>query len=257
MEKSDKFIKTEQVGEFKMTRIFIYHSNPERKMYLEKYIKMYYQKIGCLQNIDTYSNAEEAAAWLKTHGKKADILFLDCTDLPVAMNMAELLRKDNLRASWVYMDGSMEGLCEALLMRPSIYLKDSADKYQIIMAIHKLEDYHRKLQKQYDFIFKFEGYYVRIPFKNISYFESSAKKVTLYLKDRSRTYYFTAKLDGIEQQMPDYFLRCHQSYLVNLKEVRLLDMKDNLFVLNNNEVVPISRRHYSMAKERYEQFLRE
>ena len=237
--------------------IYIYHGNPERKKLLEGYIKAYYKKVNRMQNIESSSQPEEATAWIRKNGKQVDILFLDCTDQTVAVNLASQVRNDNQRVSWVYVDGNIDGLCEALLWRPSAYLENSADAKQIVTVIHRLDRYHRMLQKKNDFSFKFEGEYKRIPFRNISYFESSAKKVTLHLRDRSRTYYFTAKLEEIQKMLPDSFLRCHQSYLVNLDDVRSLDIKEKIFVMSNNDEVLISRRQYTASKERYEQFLKE
>ena len=57
--------------------------------------------------------------------------------------------------------------------------------------------------------------------------------------------------------MPDIFLRCHQSYLVNMEEIRSLDVNEHLFILKNNEDVLISRRQYLAAKEQYETYKKE
>ncbi|HIY52788.1 MAG TPA: LytTR family transcriptional regulator DNA-binding domain-containing protein, partial [Candidatus Agathobaculum merdavium] len=60
-----------------------------------------------------------------------------------------------------------------------------------------------------------------------------------------------------EAQLPSYFLRCHQSYLVNMQQIRKLDTQNHVFLLGNNEEILISRRNYTHAKERYQQFLLE
>ena len=96
---------------------------------------------------------------------------------------------------------------------------------------------------------------MRIPYDEISDFESNAKKVTLRKEDGGETYYFTAKLDDIEQELPSFFLRCHQSYLVNMHKIRSLDTKERTFLLFSGEEILISRRMYTEAKERYQNFL--
>jgi len=238
-----------------MSKIYIYHADPGRLRRLESTIRAYYEAIGRNKRLELFSDSGEAMGWLRKNSGVPDILFVDCRNRTMAENMAELVRADNLRASWVYVDGTIDGLCETLIHRPSAYLRDASDTEQILPVIRQLEDYHRAMQKKRDFIFKFEGDYVYIPFSNICYFESSAKRVTLHLRDRSKMYHFTAKLEEIQKKLPDTFLRCHQSYLVNLEEVRRLDAREHLFIMNNNEDVLISRRMYAAAKERYEQFL--
>lgn len=238
-----------------MFKVFIYHNEQKRKNKLKKAIQLYYEKLGRFPSIESCSNREEAIIWLRKYGNGVDILFLDCSDLNVALTMAQILRDDNLRASWVYVDGDLSGLDDCLLWRPSAKIDDSNDVKQIICTIKNLDSYHRTLQKKYDFVFKYEGEYIHIPFRNITYFESNAKKVTLYLRDKSKNYSFASKLEDIHKMLPGYFLRCHQSYLVNLDEVSRLDLKDHIFILNNNDDVPISRRLFTVVKEQYEHFL--
>jgi len=140
-------------------------------------------------------------------------------------------------------------------LRPSGYVEDLSDAKELLRIIHSVDQFYKLIEKKRDFVFKFEGDYVHIPFKDICYFESNAKKVILHLRDRTHMYYFTSKLEDIQKMLPEHFLRCHQSYIVNLEEVRKLDVKEHLFVLNNNDDVLISRRHYAEAKALYEEFL--
>ncbi len=238
-----------------MHNIFIYHSNPKSKDRIEKVIRAYYHKLGISPGIESYSKKDDAIKWLQKYGSYAEILFFDCSEQAVAINMAQIMRDDNLRASWVYVEGDVEGLYDSLLWRPSAKIDNVLDTRQILFTIKKLDDYHRALRKKYDFIFKYEGEYIHIPFQNITYFDSHEKKVTLHLRDKSRTYCFTAKLEDIQKRLPDNFLRCHQSYLVNLEEVRRVDLLEKIFILNNDDDVLISRRQFPVVKERYKQFL--
>ena len=240
-----------------MMRIFIYHSNLERKKKLEAYIKKYYEKLGSERTIQAFSKMEDAFAWLEKNRKRVDILFIDATNQTDALHLAGKLRQHNQDALWAYVDGTPEGLCEVLILRPSAYIKDLMDGKQIVTCIHQLDGYSRKIQKEHNFFFKYEGEYVSVPFRDIAYFESRAKKVVLHLTDRSRVYNFSAKLDEIQEKMPDIFLRCHQSYLVNMEEIRSLDVNEHLFILKNNEDVLISRRQYLAAKEQYETYKKE
>ena len=186
-----------------------------------------------------------------------DILFIEGTDQTNVLKLAGKLRDNNQEASWAYVDGTAEGLCDALIWRPSAYIKDSTDAKQIVRCIHQLDGYSRQMQKKQNFFFKYEGEYISVPFRDIAYFESRAKKVVMHLTDKSRTYNFSAKLDEIQEKMPDVFLRCHQSYLINMEEIRSLDANEHLFILKNNEDVLISRRQYLVAKEEYEKYKKE
>lgn len=238
-----------------MLKIFIYHNSPQSKDRIEKVVRVYYHKLGGSPDIKAYSKKEDAIKWLQRYGSYADILFFDCSEQEVAINMARTMRDNNLRASWVYVGGDVEGLYDSLLWRPSAKIDNISDMKQIVCTIKKLDDYHRALKRKYDFIFKYEGEYIHIPYQNITYFDSDKKKVTLHLRDKSRTYCFTAKLEDIQKKLPNNFLRCHQSYLVNLEEVRRVDLEEKVFILNNDDDVLISRRQFKAVKERYKQFV--
>ena len=155
------------------------------------------------------------------------------------------------------MDGSPENLYKAMLLQPSAYLPDSADGHAVRTTLSRLERYHQMLQRDLFFSFKCEGEHQRIPYADISYFESSAKKVMLHSVRDGKRYCFAAKLDDLAQGLPSCFLRCHQSYLVNMHMIRSLDTPNHVFRLHSNEEILISRRSYQEAKERYQRFLEE
>jgi len=220
-------------------------------------VRAYFQKVRHPYQLNGYRNPEAVKEYLKGSGKKDDILLLDCSQLAETDEVIKQLRSSTELASWVYMDGELDGLLRSLILRPSAYLADSFDTKAVAAVLQRLVQYHQTLQKKYNFTFKCEGEYIRISYEEISYFESSAKKVTLHLNKQARTYDFSAKLDGIAAQLPGQFLRCHQSYLVNLQHIRRLDAQNHVFILNSNEEILISRRNYTYAKERYQQFLQE
>ena len=112
------------------------------------------------------------------------------------------------------------------------------------------------MEKTRYFTFKCEGEYQRLPVDAILFLESSGKMLTLHQENR-KNYYFRAKLDEIAASLPDSFLRCHQSFLVNLHVIRQLDEKNHVFILQNDDEIPVSRRLYPEAKRMYRLFMSE
>ena len=72
----------------------------------------------------------------------------------------------------------------------------------------------------------------------ILYLESHLHKVTVHSRTRKVDTY--AKLDDLQEQLPDTFARCHRSFLVNLAAVSSLDEND--VILHDGTRLPISRR---------------
>lgn len=81
--------------------------------------------------------------------------------------------------------------------------------------------------------------------RNILYVESDRRRITVHTAQRKSSYY--QRLDTAEQQLGSSFLRCHQSYLVNLRHI--WEMKPGYFLLYNGCVIPISRSRRSQSNE--------
>ena len=84
------------------------------------------------------------------------------------------------------------------------------------------------------------GRQFRYPYTDdILYIDSNRHIVTLHLKDGSEIV-TQDKLNDIESRIGEKrFLRCHQSYLVNMDQVA--DVKED-FILKNGNMVPIRVR---------------
>lgn len=63
------------------------------------------------------------------------------------------------------------------------------------------------------------------------------------------------KLSDIETELDDsHFLRCHQSYLINMDYVL---QADKSFILTDGSIVPIRKRELGKIKEQYYDFIKE
>lgn len=88
---------------------------------------------------------------------------------------------------------------------------------------------------------------VAIPHRDIVYLESLGHIVNIHTKAEVITVY--EKLDRLAHQLPDGFLRCHKSFLVNMRCIRRF-LEQNV-LLENGASVPISRARYAGAKAAY------
>ena len=86
-----------------------------------------------------------------------------------------------------------------------------------------------------------------IKLEKIRYVMSDKRKLIVCLEDSELTYY--CKLDDVEESLGESFLRCHQSYLVNMKKIKQF-VEDGL-VLEDNSFIPVSRKKYYAAKREY------
>ena len=235
-----------------MIRVFIYHENSDLLQIVRQTVVECFRSMKHSFQVTSCTKYKEAAEYIKKSCERDDIFLFDFSDHKKAIRLAAYLRGHNIRASWVCLGGKAEDVFRALLTRPSGYIQDPEDSESIRKLIETLGEQHRKIEKAQYFSFKYEGEFTRLPYDEISYFESSGKKAALYQVRSDKCYYFTAKLDDIETVLPDHFLRCHQSYIVNMHMIRCMDTRNHVFILYSNEEIPISRRMYNGVKELYE-----
>lgn len=66
---------------------------------------------------------------------------------------------------------------------------------------------------------------------------------------------FYLKLDELQEVMGEEFVRCHQSYLVNMRKIKTFDTEG--IILIDNSFVPISQKKYYSIKKIYQNYIKE
>lgn len=87
----------------------------------------------------------------------------------------------------------------------------------------------------------------------IRYLESNAHRTIIHTLGNEYVCY--EKISELEKKMGASFVRCHQSFLVNMKYIRRIGNKS--FILENGEEILISKRRYVETKNRYSGYLDE
>lgn len=85
----------------------------------------------------------------------------------------------------------------------------------------------------------------------ILYLESRAHRTMIHTYEGEDVCH--DKISDLEQRMGETFVRCHQSFLVNMRYIRRIENES--FKLENGEEISISKRRYVETKERYFAYL--
>ncbi|MBQ2641202.1 MAG: LytTR family transcriptional regulator [Lachnospiraceae bacterium] len=87
----------------------------------------------------------------------------------------------------------------------------------------------------------------RVPLRQISYVEARDKKI--YICTRSESYGFYETIDHMLTLLPDNFVRCHRSFIVNMDKVKKLHLSEGMIELDGSEMVPVSRSYRKAVRE--------
>lgn len=94
------------------------------------------------------------------------------------------------------------------------------------------------------------GELININIPDIISVESKGRIAEIITNAGSVNYY--KKLGEIEKLLPKQFVRCHQSYIVNMDYVKLIRKKTIYLV--NGKTIPVSRNRYDETKKRMETY---
>ncbi|MCD7981721.1 MAG: LytTR family transcriptional regulator [Clostridiales bacterium] len=89
-----------------------------------------------------------------------------------------------------------------------------------------------------------------IPYADILYFEAREKK--LYLRTEFREIPFRGTLGELTESLPEDFLRCHKSFLVNRRQITAFDRTAQTIELAGKVYIPLSRNYKKSFMEAFD-----
>ncbi len=179
-----------------------------------------------------------------------DIVFLDATD-GNGVALAAKIRRKNFLSSIIFTGNTDYDITSLLRYRPTACIFNFSD----IKPIYDALGWSFMEQKQIRpyIIVKNKEALIRVNFSDIYYFESSKRVVSLFTKKKVIKFY--SKLGDVMTMLPQNgFIRCHQSYIVNMTEIIGLDKALRSFRLTNGTSIEISKSYYAQSIEEYERF---
>ena len=115
--------------------------------------------------------------------------------------------------------------------------------------------YERIVQNDAYFEYKFKKVPHKVQTKNIIFFESSGRVITIRTKDSAGKFY--GKLNLLEKQLENGkipFLRIHQSYLVNYRFIK--EITFSKVVLLDGTELQISEERQKMIRAKFSNLMR-
>jgi len=183
-----------------------------------------------------FSSGEGLLRWLEGHAGELDLVFLDVEMGKLnGMETARRLRAADEGLQLVFVTGYADYVFDGYSVGALGYLLKPARQEQLSDLLDRcMEALYREGDKA--FICRSGDTVYRIPKRNILYFCSDRRQVTCVTAGRDYTFY--GKLDQVERDAGEGFVRIHQRYLVRAAAV---DRVEGGEVYLNGTALPISR----------------
>ncbi len=183
---------------------------------------------------------------LKEHLKKGgiDVIFLD-VELPELSGL-DFIKAFKSLPNIVLMSNLKKYAVDAFEFEVLDFLPKPVEYSRFLKTVNKLEkviELSRKEEKNENIFFKVNGKLQKIELSSILYFESMADYVKIITL--KKTHVVLQTMTKLEKILPKNFIRCHRSYIINLKKVDALD--DRVLEIETF-AIPVSRSYYTIIK---------
>lgn len=203
------------------------------------------------QDVALYDGASSLLLELEEHGRQYDLYLLDIF-MEDSINGIELAKRLRARDKDAY-------IC--FISSSDAFYREAYDLYAIQYLIkpvceHDLKQLLERItlesEREQGVPYKWFGQAGTIPQGRVLFISSREHTILIQCKDGT-VQKCKGKLSEMEVQVcGDKFMRCHQSFLVNMYQVDSL--RGNELMISGHRI-PVSRRYYAEVKRRYQEIL--
>lgn len=210
------------------------------------------EKYGNLHKFIFVKSQDEFFARLDQNKKRFDVLIMDiCLNDSNGIDLACFAKNKYPQLQTIFITGYEDKVEEIFIkIRPYAYVSKPINLKLLCLHIDRLYAKHKEKNKEFLLIDN-KNTTAKIPFKDIIFFESQKRKIQIYTIDG--IYFVYKKINEIETVTPSFFVRCHQSFLVNLYYVKGA-IVNNKFELITGQKIPISRSKIIESHKAYFEF---
>lgn len=209
-------------------------------------------QVEALDIADRISDYSDLNSFLRSveSGTRYDAVLMDIDweQTTTGMDIAERLSRLSPMTRIIYVTGYNDRFSQQIFLQSanlSGYLVKPVDSALLRANLEKVADAARRDEPT--LTVSVSGKPVSLPLGEIAYLESLGHTVSIHIRDEVITVY--ERLDRLSPMLPEGFLRCHKSFLVNMRHIRRFLERDIL--LDTGETIPVSRSRYTQAKTDY------
>lgn len=234
-------------------RILLFSGDAALLGRLRKELKILLMRNRQEAQVFSFSLLKEALAELGENRALYDLLILDLDHISDPIQIYKEFRTSNFLCAIILLCESYGKMPASMPLRPSAYLKKPFEAKHLTGYIQLVLNEYKSTGRFFEL--KRRKSLERIAYREIECFESNQRIVTLYTTCGT-THMFTARLDDVEKSTTaESFVRCHQSYLINLDHVKKLDRANRQFQMASGKTVDISRRSMPAVTAAFEAYL--
>lgn len=235
-----------------MLRIAVCDDEPADRLQIRQFLEGYLKKSAYAYTITEYSAGEPLTDDYADGDAFFNIVFLDIfMGRTSGIETARQIRRHDRRVSIVFLTTTPNYALESYDVRAYGYLLKplNEERAETLLTEFLQEEYSGR---QKSLMVHNGGRGGRIAYCDIEYAESDRNRILIHL-EQGDVHHIYAKLDDVESELKPFgFLRCHQSFIVNMEKVHTAQ-KD--FIMKSGAQVPIRQRGAKAIRDSYFEYI--
>ena len=174
-----------------------------------------------------------------------DVIFLDIEMEGISgLEAGQQIRNTDRNAIIIFLTSFDKYVFKSFRVEPFEYIIKPVDNWRISEVLGRAVRKHREQYFIVDFKWKDKPYALRVC--DIVFLESDMRHVIFVTNDNR--YKCVGRLDEYERRLSPYgFLRCHQSYLINMSYIKSIEKKSIVTSLGYEIAMSIRRKQYCLG----------
>ena len=216
--------------------------------YLSRMVNDWSQSVDHPVRVHLFENAE-TLLFSYEGSTDFDILLLDIQMRGMdGVTLAKRIRETDSRVQIIFITGYPDYMAEGYDVSALHYLMKPVRPEKLREVLNKAVD--RLTESPRSIVLPLREGNIRIPEDEIEYAEVFSHEMAVYTKNQK--YGVRISTGDMEKLLGEGFLRCHRSYIVNLRHVRKIT-RTALF-LDNGVALPLSRSQYDAVNQAFIQY---
>lgn len=218
---------------------------------LEKVCHAIFDKLMIEYELDLFDSSDAFMRVFSSEHRRFDFMLLDIVMAePNGMELARLIRQEDTEGAIVFVTSNPDYALLGYDVQALHYLMKPVDA-EVLERLIAL-DYKGRFETSF-FVFESGTQKLRVAVKDIISLETIGRRVAVTL--HGETVYYSGKLSDLLVKLPkEQFIRCHQAFALNIRNIRELNQHEAISV--NGKSIPVSRSFTKDVQRAFAKVLR-
>lgn len=224
----------------------------EDEKYTREFIKKLVSESPLVDQVFATASGQEAISIVQKESISIGLFDIELEEDETlnGLDVAKSIHIINPYMNMIFITGYAKYAIDSFSVHPHDYILKPINRKKLTETIHELASKEMKEQQQ-KIIVRSKNESIFIAFKDILFVEKDTNNVLINTKDNK--YITNSTLGEIEATFPNYFLRVHKSYIINIRKIKKLVEVGNrsyeIHFVDSNKCAYMSRYKYTELKE--------